>query len=79
MNLNILIAFLAAVLILIVGGVLAYVFYFRQRTRRLKDEFGPEYDRAVEGKMLRRRSKNARINSQISRYGSFLQKRRNNS
>jgi len=48
MNLNILIAFLAAVLILIVGGVLAYVFYFRQRTRRLKDEFGPEYDRAVE-------------------------------
>lgn len=48
MNLNTIIVVLTAVLMLIVGGVLAYVFYFRQRTRRLKDDFGPEYDRTVE-------------------------------
>ena len=48
MNLNTLIVILTTVLILVVGGVLAYVFYFRQRTRRLKDDFGPVYDRTVE-------------------------------
>jgi len=48
MNLNTLIVILTAVLMLIVGGVLAFVFYYRQRTRRLKDDFGPEYDRTVE-------------------------------
>lgn len=48
MNLNTLIAILTTVIILVVGAVLAYVFYFRQRTRRLKEDFGPEYNRAVE-------------------------------
>jgi CHAT domain-containing protein len=48
MNLNTLIAILTTVIILVVGGVLAFVFYYRQRTRRLKEDFGPEYNRALE-------------------------------
>ncbi len=48
MDLNTLIVILTTVIVLVVGGVLAYVFYFRQRTKRLKEDFGPEYNRAVE-------------------------------
>lgn len=48
MNLNTLIAILTTVIILVVGGVLAFVFYYRQRTRRLKEDFGSEYNHTVE-------------------------------
>jgi hypothetical protein len=48
MNLNTLIVILTTTILLIVGAVLAYIFYFRQRSRRLKDNFGQEYDRTVE-------------------------------
>jgi len=48
MNLNTLIVILTAIILLIVGAVLAYIFYFRQRTKRLKDNFGQEYNRTVE-------------------------------
>ena len=42
-----LVTILTAVIILAVGGILAYLFYHRQRTKRLKDNFGSEYDRTV--------------------------------
>jgi len=48
MNLNTLIVILTATILLIVGAVLAHIFYFRQRTKHLKDNFGQEYDRTVE-------------------------------
>jgi hypothetical protein len=38
---------LVAVIFLVIGGVLAMAFTRFQRTRRLKDRFGPEYERAI--------------------------------
>jgi hypothetical protein len=38
---------IAAVVILIVGGLLAIMFYRYQRSRNLRKRFGPEYDRMV--------------------------------
>jgi hypothetical protein len=38
---------IVAVLFLVIGGVLAMAVMRFQRTRRLKDRFGPEYDRAI--------------------------------
>lgn len=38
---------LVAVAFLVIGGLLAMAFTRIQRSRRLKDRFGPEYDRAV--------------------------------
>lgn len=38
----------AAVVLLLVGGFLGVVFARRQRTKRLQERFGPEYDRAVD-------------------------------
>lgn len=39
---------LVAVLLLVIGGLLAMAFTRFQRTRRLRDRFGPEYDRTLE-------------------------------
>lgn len=39
---------IVAVLLLLVGGLLAMAFTRFQRTRRLRDRFGPEYDRTLE-------------------------------
>jgi len=39
---------MTTIVLLIVGGILAYIFYSRQRTRNLKENYGPEYGRAVE-------------------------------
>lgn len=36
-----------AVIFLLIGGALGVVFMRRQRTKRLKDRFGPEYDHAL--------------------------------
>lgn len=38
----------AAVVLLLVGGFLGVVFARRQRTRRLRERFGPEYERTVD-------------------------------
>lgn len=38
----------AAVVLLLVGGFLGVVFARRQRTKRLKERFGPEYERTVD-------------------------------
>ena len=38
---------LVAVIFLVIGGVLAMAVMRAQRTKRLKERFGPEYDRAV--------------------------------
>jgi hypothetical protein len=38
---------LVAVIFLVIGGVLAMAFTRFQRTRRLRDRFGPEYERAI--------------------------------
>lgn len=38
----------AAVILLLVGGFLGVVFSRRQRTKRLQERFGPEYERTVE-------------------------------
>lgn len=43
-----LITILATALILVIGGFLAIAFYYSQRTKRLKEEFGPEYDRTMD-------------------------------
>ena len=37
----------AIVLLLVIGGLLGVVFTRRQRTKRLQERFGPEYDRTV--------------------------------
>ncbi len=39
------IAIVAAVVLLVIGGYLGVIFARRQRTRRLKDQFGSEYER----------------------------------
>lgn len=39
---------IVAVLFLVIGGLLAMAFTRFQRTRRLRDRFGPEYDRTLE-------------------------------
>ena len=39
---------IVAVVFLVIGGVLAMAVMRFQRTRRLKDRFGPEYDRALD-------------------------------
>jgi hypothetical protein len=38
---------IAALILLVVGGFLGVAFARRQRTRRLRERFGPEYERAV--------------------------------
>jgi hypothetical protein len=38
---------ISAVIFLLIGGALGVVFMRRQRTKRLKDRFGPEYDHAL--------------------------------
>jgi hypothetical protein len=38
---------ISAVIFLLIGGALGVVFTRRQRTKRLKDRFGPEYDHAL--------------------------------
>jgi uncharacterized protein (UPF0297 family) len=48
MQVNTLFIILTTAILLVVGGILGVVFYYRQRTKRLKKEFGPEYDRVVE-------------------------------
>jgi hypothetical protein len=35
---------IAAILILVIGGLLGIVFFHRQRTKRLQERFGPEYE-----------------------------------
>lgn len=44
---TIVIAVLAGVILLVVGGYLGVVFARRQRTKRLHDQFGSEYDRVL--------------------------------
>jgi hypothetical protein len=39
---------ISAVIFLLIGGALGVVFTRRQRTKRLRDRFGPEYDRVLE-------------------------------
>ena len=41
------IAIVAAVVLLVIGGYLGVVFARRQRTKRLKDRFGSEYERVL--------------------------------
>src|SRR5215211_1464544 len=38
---------IAVIVLLILGGLLGVVFTRRQRTKRLQERFGPEYDRTV--------------------------------
>lgn len=38
---------IAIVIVLIIGGLLGMLFTRRQRTKRLQERFGPEYDRTV--------------------------------
>lgn len=47
MDTNILITILTTIVILVVGGFLAYAFYTSQRTKRLKSDFGSEYEKKV--------------------------------
>ena len=68
MNLNI-IVILTVVILLVIGAVLAYVFYFRQRTRRLKDDFGREYDRTV-GEVGNRKKAEERLEDRQERIES---------
>jgi hypothetical protein len=70
MNLNTLIVILTTTILLVVGAVLAYLFYFRQRSRRLKADFGPEYDRTVEKMEDRKQAEDALENRQ-ERLASF--------
>jgi type I site-specific restriction endonuclease len=42
------VAMIAAVVLLVIGGYLGVVFSRRQRTRRLRDRFGPEYERILD-------------------------------
>jgi hypothetical protein len=42
------VAIIAAVVLLVIGGYLGVVFSRRQRTRRLRDRFGPEYERILD-------------------------------
>ncbi|HKJ40371.1 MAG TPA: hypothetical protein VJ972_16495 [Anaerolineales bacterium] len=58
MTTNTLIIALATLIILVVGGVLAFTFYARQRTKRLKDDFGSEYDSAMEEMGSRNKAEN---------------------
>src|SRR5215208_3378306 len=39
---------IVAVIFLIIGGLLTMAFTRLQRTRRLRDQFGPEYDRTLD-------------------------------
>ena len=41
------VAIIAAVVLLVIGGYLGVVFSRRQRSRRLRDQFGPEYERIL--------------------------------
>lgn len=56
MNTITLVAILSAVILLVAGGILAFVFYYRQRTKRLKNNFGPEYDRTMDQAGNRRKA-----------------------
>src|SRR5688500_4468783 len=47
---------LVAVVFLVVGGLLAMAFTRFQRTRRLRERFGPEYERVVNEAGDRRRA-----------------------
>src|SRR5258705_4738736 len=38
---------IAVIVLLVIGGLLGMVFTRRQRTKRLQERFGPEYDRTV--------------------------------
>jgi hypothetical protein len=64
MDMNAIVAILATVIVLLAGSVLAYKFYSRQRTKRLKGEFGPEYDRVMEEAGSRREAEEALENLQ---------------
>lgn len=44
---TIILAVVAAIIVLIIGGFLGVYFSRRQRTKRLQEKFGPEYDRLV--------------------------------
>jgi len=59
MDMNAIVAILATVIVLLAGGALASVFYSRQRTKRLKGEFGPAYDRVMEDAGSRREAEEA--------------------
>lgn len=48
MDLNTLTTILSVATILVIGVVLALIFSSRQRTKRLKDDFGSEYEDAME-------------------------------
>ena len=47
---------LTVIAVLIVAGVVVWSIYNRRRSERLQRQFGPEYDRAVEGFGSRRRA-----------------------
>ena len=51
-----LITVLATAIILVIGGFLAIAFYSSRRTKRLKEEFGPEYDRTIDEAGSRRKA-----------------------
>lgn len=59
MDMNAIVSILATVIVLLAGSVLAYVFHSRQRTQRLKGEFGLEYDRVMEEAGNRREAEDA--------------------
>lgn len=40
-------AVIAAILILVIGGLLGVLFFRRQRTKHLQERFGPEYERIL--------------------------------
>ncbi len=47
MDHNTLVAIIVVAAIIVIGAVIAFIVYRKQRSRRLKDHFGVEYDRAV--------------------------------
>lgn len=58
MTTNTLIIASAVLVILVVGGILAVVFHARQRTKHLMNDFGPEYDNAMEETGNRHKAEN---------------------
>lgn len=61
---------IAAIIILLVGGLVGYAFAGRQRTKNLQGRFGPEYDRAIGDKGSRKEAE-AELQSRIKRVESL--------
>lgn len=72
-NTLMLVAILSVIILVVVGGILAFVFYKRQRTSRLKKDFGQEYDRTVDQTGSQRKAE-ANLESRQERVDS-IQKR----